>query len=57
MTLEGFTNHKKVNADRYNRIRWWFGVTFGDFFNKATDLYPEREAIVDETCRLIYSDL
>lgn len=57
MTLEGFTNYKKTDADKYNRLRWWLGVTFGDVFNKATDLYPKREALVDDTCRLTYSEL
>jgi non-ribosomal peptide synthetase component E (peptide arylation enzyme) len=57
MTLEGFTNYKKTDADKYNRLRWWLGVTFGDVFNKATDLYPKKEALVDDTCRLTYSEL
>ena len=57
MTLEGFTNYKKTDADKYNRLRWWLGVTYGDAFNKATDLYPKREALVDDTCRLTYSEL
>jgi 2,3-dihydroxybenzoate-AMP ligase/mycobactin salicyl-AMP ligase len=47
----------KKDAEKYNKYRWWLGLTWGDIFNKATDLYPQREALVDDTSRYTYSEL
>ena len=55
MLLEGFTPYKEEDAERYNRLRWWAGLTFGDIIDKAADLYPDKEAIVDGKGRLTYS--
>lgn len=57
MKLEGFIEYKKEDIEKYNSLRWWLGVTFGDIFDKATDLYPRREALVDDKVRLTYSQL
>lgn len=57
MPLEGFRNYMKKDAEKYNKYRWWLGLTWGDIFNKATDLYPQREALVDDTSRYTYSEL
>jgi len=57
MPLEGFTEYKKENAERYSRFRWWLGITLGDMFDKASDLYHNREALVDEKNRLTYAQL
>lgn len=57
MKLEGFTEYKKEDIEKYNSLRWWLGVTFGDIFDKATDLYPRREALVDDKVRLSYCQL
>jgi len=57
MTLEGFTPYKKEDADKYNRLRWWPGIPLGDYLNKAADIYPEKEALVDVEKRLTYGQL
>ena len=57
MALDGFTPYKKEDADKYNRLRWWAGITFGDLLDKAADIYPDKEALVDGEIRLTYSQL
>lgn len=57
MLLEGFIPYKKEDADKYNMFRWWPGITFGDMLDKAADVYPNKEALVDNTSRLTYSQL
>jgi 2,3-dihydroxybenzoate-AMP ligase/mycobactin salicyl-AMP ligase len=53
--LEGFIPYKKEDAEKYNRLRWWLGLTFGDLLDKAADVYPDKEAFVDGRSRLTYS--
>ena len=57
MSLEGFPGYQKEDAEKYNKYRWWLGITLGDMFDKATDLYPQREALVDDNTSLTYSQL
>ena len=57
MILEGFNPYKEEDAERYNRLRWWLGMTWGDVFDKATDLYPTKTALVDDAVRYTYGDL
>jgi len=57
MSLKGFAEYKEEDAGRYNKFRWWLGVTFGDIFDKATNLYPDKEVLIDDTFRLTYSEL
>jgi 2,3-dihydroxybenzoate-AMP ligase/mycobactin salicyl-AMP ligase len=52
--LEGFTPYKKEDAEKYNRLRWWLGLTFGDLLDKAADVYPDKEAFVDGRSRLTF---
>jgi len=55
--IEGFTPYKPEDADRYTKLRWWLGITLGDMFDKAADLYPEKEALIDDRTRLSYTQL
>lgn len=55
--LDGFTPYKKEDADTYNKLRWWAGLTFGDILDKAADIYPEKEALVDRQIRLTYAQV
>jgi len=55
MLLEGFTPYKKEDAEKYNRLRWWPGLTFGDILDRAADVYPYKEAFVDRQSRLTYA--
>lgn len=57
MPVEGFQPYKKEDAERYIKYRWWLGLTWGDMFDKATDLYPRKEALVDDTSRFTYGEL
>ncbi len=57
MPLPGFVDYSEADAARYNRLRWWLGITLGDLLDRAADIYPEREALVDGSTRLTYSQL
>jgi 2,3-dihydroxybenzoate-AMP ligase len=55
--LEGFTPHRKEDAEKYRRLGWWAGLTYGDFLDKAANLYPHKEALVDGQTRLTYQQV
>lgn len=55
--LKGFTPYKKEDVEKYNRLRWWAGLTFGDVLDEAADIYPDREALVDDRSRPTYSQV
>ncbi len=57
MVFEGFTPYEPEVAALYNKRRWWLGMTLGDMFDKACDLYPSREALVGEGKRYTYAEL
>jgi 2,3-dihydroxybenzoate-AMP ligase len=52
--LEGFTPYREEDAEKYNRRRWWLGLTFGDLLDRAADIHPDKEAFVDGKRRLTY---
>ena len=54
--LEGCNPYEKEDADKYNELRWWAGLTFGDVFDRATDIHPEKEAFVDLYSRFTYGE-
>jgi 2,3-dihydroxybenzoate-AMP ligase len=47
MPIEGFTPYAKEDAEKYTRMRWWLGMTWGDLFDRHTDVYPEKIGLVD----------
>lgn len=53
--LEGFIPYIKEDAQKYDRLRWWPGLTLGDLLDKAADVYPDKEAFVDRQNRLTFS--
>jgi 2,3-dihydroxybenzoate-AMP ligase len=55
--LKGFTPYRKEDAEKYNRLGWWPGLTLGDLLDKAADIYPNKEALVDDQSRLTYSQV
>lgn len=57
MLLEGVVPYKEEDAEKYVKFRWWLGITLGDMLDKAADLYPNKEALVDNTSRLTYSQV
>lgn len=57
MVFQGFTPYDPKAAERYNKKRWWLGITLGDMFDKACDLYPDKEALVGSGKRYTYREL
>jgi non-ribosomal peptide synthetase component E (peptide arylation enzyme) len=57
MTLEGFIPYDPKAAERYEKKRWWLGITLGDMLDKAADLYPRKEALIGSGRRYTYSEL
>lgn len=57
MPVEGFEPYRREDAEQYDKRRWWLGMTWGGMFDKATDLYPDKEALVDDTSRFSYAEL
>ncbi len=57
MPIEGFHPYKQEDVEKYVKYRWWLGLTWGDMFDKATDLYPRKEALVDDSSRFTYREL
>lgn len=55
-SLEGFTPYDARDAERYTRLRWWPGLTFGDLLDRAADIYPDKEAFVDGRSRLTFRE-
>ena len=55
--LEGTVPYKKKDIKKYRSKRWWLGLTLGDMFDRATDLYPKKEAVVDEKSRYTFGQL
>jgi 2,3-dihydroxybenzoate-AMP ligase len=54
--LEGFTPYREEDAEKYNGLRWWLGLTFGDLLDRAADIHPDKEAFVDGKTRLTYGE-
>jgi 2,3-dihydroxybenzoate-AMP ligase/mycobactin salicyl-AMP ligase len=52
-----FPRHTEAEAEKYTKYRWWLGMTLGDVLNKTADVFPEKEAIVDDRGRLTYEEL
>jgi 2,3-dihydroxybenzoate-AMP ligase/mycobactin salicyl-AMP ligase len=57
MPIGGFEPYRPEDVEKYVKYRWWLGLTWGDMFDKATDLYPRKEALVDDTARFTYREV
>ena len=57
MAIEGFTEYAKEDREKYNLRRWWLGMTWGDMFDKATDIYPDKIGLVDDVGHWTYGQL
>ncbi len=57
MGIKGFTEYDGKDAELYNRMRWWLGLTWGDVLDKASDLYPSKVGLVDDDGRMTYQEL
>ena len=45
--IDGFTPYAGEDAEKYNRLRWWPGLTFGDILDRAADMFADKMAFVD----------
>ena len=57
MLATEFPVHSEEDTKKYSKFRWWPGITFGDMLDKTADVYPRKEALVDDRVRLTYSEL
>ncbi len=57
MAVDGFEPYNQKDAELYNRRRWWLGLTWGDLLDRASDLYPGKEVLVDDTHRFTNAEL
>lgn len=57
MPLEGFTEYKNQDIEKYYTLGAWIGVTFGDIFDRIITSNPHKEALVDDRTRLTYAQL
>jgi non-ribosomal peptide synthetase component E (peptide arylation enzyme) len=53
--LDGYTPYRQEDAEKYEKLRWWSGLTLGGLLDKAADIYPDKEAFVDGRTRLTFS--
>lgn len=51
MPIEGCAPYATRDVEKYSRMRWWLGMTWGDVFDKHTDIYPERTGLVGDRGR------
>jgi 2,3-dihydroxybenzoate-AMP ligase len=56
-SVEGFIEYEKQDAERYTNTGAWKGISFADIFDRASDLCPKKEALVDDRVRLTYAQL
>jgi 2,3-dihydroxybenzoate-AMP ligase/mycobactin salicyl-AMP ligase len=52
-----FPKHKATEARQYTKNRWWLGLTLGNILDRTADVFPNKEALVDDRVRLTYSEL
>ena len=57
MPIEGFEPYRPEDVERYNKRRYWLGLTWGDMFDKAADIYPDKVCLVDDSARFTYAGL
>jgi len=57
MAIDGFTEYAKADREKYNLRRWWLGLTWSDLVDKASDIYPNKVALVDGVRSFTYGEL
>ncbi len=56
MSLE-FPKHSRDQVENYVNKRWWLGLTLGDILDRVADVFPTREAVVDDKGRITFAEL
>jgi len=57
MAVEGFMEYSAEDREKYNRRRWWLGLTWGDLLDRASDIYPDKIGLVDGTGSFTFRQL
>jgi 2,3-dihydroxybenzoate-AMP ligase len=57
MAITGFTEYAPEDRDKYNKRRWWLGLTWSDLLDKASDIYPRKIGLVDGAGTWTYGEL
>ncbi|MDP2646114.1 MAG: AMP-binding protein [Desulfobacterales bacterium] len=57
MIMEGITPYPDELVRKYREKKWWQSLTLADVFNQASDIFFQREALVDARQRLTYGQL
>ncbi len=52
-----YPKHKARDVRRYTRERMWLGFTLGDILDRTADVFPNKQALVDDRVQLTYSEL
>ncbi|HUL23940.1 MAG TPA: AMP-binding protein [Thermodesulfobacteriota bacterium] len=52
-----FPKYRAKDIRHYTKNRWWLGLTLGDILDRTADVFPNKEALVDDRVRLTYSEL
>jgi 2,3-dihydroxybenzoate-AMP ligase len=57
MAASDFPRHNEKDAAEYAKYRWWLGMPLGDLVDRAADVFPRKEAVVDDRVRITYGAL
>lgn len=57
MAAGDFPKHNAQDAEKYTKYRWWLGMPLGDLIDRAADVFPRRQAVVDDRGRITYGTL
>jgi 2,3-dihydroxybenzoate-AMP ligase len=52
MSLGELPKHRIEDAQRYSKYKWWMGLTLGGVLDRFADVFPQKEAVVDDQRRL-----
>ncbi len=57
MNASDFPKHNEQDAAKYTKYRWWLGMPLGDLVDRAADIFPRKEAVVDDKARITFGTL
>ncbi len=57
MNAADIPQHDQKDAALYMKHRWWMGLPLGDLVDRAADVFPRKEAVIDDRVRLTYAVL
>jgi 2,3-dihydroxybenzoate-AMP ligase len=57
MSISAYPKHREEDAQMYRKHKWWLGLTHGDLLDRFADVFPNKEAVVDDRVRLTAAEL